>query len=75
MDATGRAAAAEGVGYVTATEELPHDRDTAMSPLFASHWDRLVRLAALLVDDRESAEDAGGVHLDLRQPGSARTVC
>ncbi len=57
MDATGRAAAAEGVGYVTATEELPHDRDAAMSSLFASHWDRLVRLAALLVDDRESAED------------------
>lgn len=33
------------------------DRDEAISTLFAAHHSRLVGLAALLVDDRETAED------------------
>jgi RNA polymerase sigma-70 factor (sigma-E family) len=37
--------------------DLPLDREQAISALFATHWDRLVRLAALLVDDRGTAED------------------
>ena len=37
--------------------ELPEDREQAVSALFATHWDRLVRLAALLVDDRQTAEE------------------
>lgn len=37
--------------------DLPLDREQAISALFATHWDRLVRLAALLVDDRATAED------------------
>jgi RNA polymerase sigma-70 factor (sigma-E family) len=37
--------------------DLPQDREQAVSALFATHWDRLVRLAALLVDDRATAED------------------
>lgn len=37
--------------------DLPHDRDRAVSALFATQWERLVRLATLLVDDRETAEE------------------
>jgi RNA polymerase sigma factor (sigma-70 family) len=42
---------------VAAQADLPKDRGEAVSALFATHWDRLVRLAALLVDDRETAEE------------------
>ena len=37
--------------------DLPEDREQAVSALFATHWDRLVRLATLLVDDRQTAEE------------------
>ncbi len=36
---------------------LPEGRDEAVTALFHVHWASLVRLARLLVDDRETAED------------------
>ncbi len=36
---------------------LPEGRDAAVTALFHVHWASLVRLARLLVDDRETAED------------------
>jgi len=36
---------------------LPRDRDAAITALFHAHWAGLVRLARLLVEDRETAED------------------
>jgi RNA polymerase sigma-70 factor (sigma-E family) len=36
---------------------LPLDRDAAVTALFHAHWTSLVRLARLLVDDTETAED------------------
>jgi RNA polymerase sigma-70 factor (sigma-E family) len=36
---------------------LPDGRDAAVTALFHVHWAALVRLARLLVDDRETAED------------------
>lgn len=48
---------ADGGVRVLSLAELPEDREQAVSALFATHWDRLVRLAALLVDDRQTAEE------------------
>jgi RNA polymerase sigma-70 factor (sigma-E family) len=36
---------------------LPRDRTSAVSALFEEHYASLVRMARLLVDDRETAED------------------
>jgi RNA polymerase sigma-70 factor (sigma-E family) len=36
---------------------LPRDRSTAVTTLFEEHYANLVRMARLLVDDRETAED------------------
>lgn len=36
---------------------LPSDRDAAVTALFRTHYGRMVGLARLLVDDRQSAED------------------
>lgn len=47
----------DGGAQVGWSPDLPHDRDRAVSALFATHWERLVRLATLLVDDRETAEE------------------
>jgi RNA polymerase sigma-70 factor (sigma-E family) len=40
-----------------AVRELPSDPDVAITDLYHGHWDRLVRLAWLLLRDRLAAED------------------
>jgi hypothetical protein len=40
-----------------AQKALPRDRTSAVTALFEEHYVSLVRMAPLLVDDRESAED------------------
>jgi len=40
-----------------ARKVLPRDRTSAVTALFEEHYTSLVRLARLLVDDRETAED------------------
>ena len=42
---------------VSSSKTARQDRDAVISELFAAHHRRLVGLAALLVDDKESAED------------------
>ena len=54
---TQRALTADGGGPVLPEADLPEDREHAVSLLFASHWHRLLRLATLLVDDRQTAEE------------------
>jgi RNA polymerase sigma-70 factor (sigma-E family) len=48
-------------GSVTESEDvpnvLPRDRTSAVTALFEAHYASLVRMARLLVDDRETAED------------------
>ena len=46
-----------GPGTSARRERTEPDRDTAVAGLFMVHHRRLVGLAALLVDDRETAED------------------
>ena len=48
---------ADGGVRVLSLADLPEDREQAVSALFVTHWDRLVRLATLLVDDRQTAEE------------------
>ena len=40
-----------------ARKVLPRDRTSAVTALFEEHYASLVRMARLLVDDRETAED------------------
>ena len=40
-----------------ARKVLPRDRTSAVTTLFEEHYASLVRMARLLVDDRETAED------------------
>lgn len=42
---------------VAGSSDLPTDRNQALHALFSLYYARMVRLAHLLVDDRESAED------------------
>ena len=44
-------------GAEVGAAERASDRDAAMAACFAAHYSRLVRIALLLVDDRETAED------------------
>ena len=44
-------------GAEVGAAEQASDRDVAMATCFAVHYSRLVRIALLLVDDRETAED------------------
>jgi Sigma-70 region 2 len=43
--------------FEVAPEVLPRDRTSAVTALFEEHYASLVRMARLLVDDRETAED------------------
>ena len=52
-----RGLTADGGVRVASLAELPEDREQAVAALFATHWDRLVRRATLLVDDRQTAEE------------------
>ena len=52
-----RGLTADGGVRVASQADLPRDREQTVSALFATHWDRLVRLAILLVDDRQTAEE------------------
>jgi RNA polymerase sigma-70 factor (sigma-E family) len=49
--------AQEGRGPGALDDALPPGRDDAVTVLFHMHWASLVRLARLLVDDVETAED------------------
>ena len=49
--------ARERRGPGAADDALPPGRDEAVTVLFHTHWASLVRLARLLVDDVETAED------------------
>ena len=49
--------ARESRGPGAAEDALPQGRDEAVTVLFHMHWASLVRLARLLVDDVETAED------------------
>jgi RNA polymerase sigma-70 factor (sigma-E family) len=53
----GRGATVDRSDLVVSQAELTHDPEQAISALFATHWDRLVRLAVLLLDDRGAAEE------------------
>jgi RNA polymerase sigma-70 factor (sigma-E family) len=52
-----RLSTVDGGVRVASPVDLPEDREQAVSALFATHWDRLVRVATLLVDDRRTAEE------------------